>query len=302
VSARAPLAVWLALGAGLVCFGFSAILIRYADDAPALAVAAWRTGFAALIIGPAAVARARADWQRLSRRDWGLIAAAGVLMACHFTAYILSLYHTSIASASVLVTSSPIFIAILGSIFLKERPTRRTMVAIVAAVAGGALIGWSDAQAGAFPRAALGNALALSAALLYSVYLLVGRVVRQRVELLAYMAPVYAVVALCTAGAAVATGTPMAQPASILGLCLLMAIGPNIIGHGSINLALRYLPAALLGLLGLAEPVLATTYAFFLFGERPAAPALLGIVLVLAAIGAVIASERRAAEVDTPAA
>jgi drug/metabolite transporter (DMT)-like permease len=300
--ARAPLTVWLALAAGLVCFGFSAILIRYAGDAPALVVAAWRTAFAALLVAPAAMLRARADLGRLSRRDWGLIVVAGLLLALHFMAYILSLYYTSVASSSVLVTSSPIFIAILGAVFLKERPTARTVVAIVAAVLGGALIGWSDAQAGDFPQAALGNVLALSAALLYSVYLLVGRAVRQRVELLAYMAPVYVVVAICTTVAAAATGAELAQPASILGLCLLMAVGPNIIGHGSINLALRYLPAALLGLLGLAEPVLSTTYAYLLFGEQPAPLAIAGIGLVLGAIGVVILAERRVARAGPPAA
>jgi drug/metabolite transporter (DMT)-like permease len=81
-----------------------------------------------------------------------------------------------------------------------------------------------------------------------------------------------------------------------------MAIGPNIVGHGAINLALRYLPAALLGLLGLAEPVLATTFAYLLFGERPAGLAIAGIVLVLGAIGVVIMGERRVARAGPPVA
>ena len=302
MKARAPLAVWLALAAGTIAFGFSAILIRLASDAPGLAIAALRTGFAALLVLPVAVTPIRREWRRLSRRDLGLVTVAGALLALHFTCYIFSLYLTSVASASVLVTSSPLFIAILGTLFLNERPTGRTIVAIVVAVAGGALIGWSDSQAGAFPRAGLGNILALVSALLYSIYLLVGRVVRQNVSFLGYMTPLYVVVALCTSVVALATRTPLAQPASILWLCLVMAIGPNLIGHGSVNLALRYLPAALIGLLGLAEPVLATTYAFFLFGEQPAPMAIAGIVLVLGAIGVVILAERRAAQAGPPVA
>jgi drug/metabolite transporter (DMT)-like permease len=295
MTARAPALVWLAVGLGMVAFGASSILVRFADSAPGLALAAWRTAFSVLLVAPAALTSARHEWRTLSGRDWALLLAAGVLLALHFTTWILSLYYTSVASAAALVTTSPLFIAALGAVFLGERPGRRTVVATVAAVAGAALIGWGDAQDAAFPRAGFGNALALAAAVLVSVYLLIGRVVRQRVSFFAYMVPLYAVVAAVTVGWAVGAGTPLAQPGKIVGLCLLMALGPGLLGHGSVNLALRYLPAALLGLLSLAEPVLATTFAFVLFGERPSVMTLAGIVVVLAAIGVVIASERRAA-------
>lgn len=296
MASRAPAAVWAAVGLGLLAFGFSAILIRWAGDVPGLAIAAWRTGFAALLVAPAAATGARHEWRTLTRRDVGLIAVAGVVLAVHFVAYIESLRHTSVASASVLVTSSPLFIAVLGAVFLGERPDRRTVAALVVAVAGGTLIGMGDAGDAAFPRAALGNALALAAALLVSVYFLIGRAVRQRVSFLAYLAPLYASVAVVTVGAALASGTPLAQPGRVVGLCLLMALGPSLLGHGSFNLALRYLPAALLGLLGLAEPVMSTGYAYLFFDERPSALTLVGIGLVLGAIAAVILAERRAAQ------
>jgi drug/metabolite transporter (DMT)-like permease len=192
----------------------------------------------------------------------------------------------------VLVTTSPLFIAALGWVFLRERLSARTVLAIAAAVTGGVLIGLADARAGAFPRAALGNALALSAAVLFSVYLLIGRAVRQRTGFLAYLLPLYVVAALTCLGAALLRGVDLAQPLPVLGLCLLMALGPGLLGHGSFNYAVRYVPAALLGLLGLTEPVLASLLAFALFGERPPPLAVAGMAVVLLSVATVFVRRR----------
>ncbi|HYE97245.1 MAG TPA: DMT family transporter [Rubricoccaceae bacterium] len=293
---RVPLRVWVVLVAGLAVLGTSSILIRYAQPAPGMALAAWRTLFSVLLAAPLAWAAHRrppnatdaAPTGPLRGRDRFLVVAAGILLGLHLTLFVLSLYYTSVASSSVLVTTSPLFIAALGFFVLGERLGVRTVAAIVVAVAGAALLGVADAQEGVFPRAALGNALALAASFLVAVYFLIGRAVRQRVEFWAYLLPLYGVAAVtCWAGALV-SGTPLAQPWPVLGLCLLMALGPQLLGHGAFNYAVRYLPAAVLGLLSLTEPVTASALAFVLFGETPAPLALGGMALVLGAIAGVL--------------
>ena len=94
--------------------------------------------------------------------------------------------------------------------------------------------------------------------------------------------------AVVAVGACVAAGVPLALPASTLGLIALMALGPGLVGHGSFAAALRWVPAATLGLLGLAEPVLATALAAWWFGEIPTGATLLGMAVVLLAIAAVL--------------
>jgi drug/metabolite transporter (DMT)-like permease len=295
----APPAVWAALGVGLVSIGASPILIRLAGDVPALALAAWRTVFVTALLVPAAALHARGDVAALGRRDGLLIGAAGVVLGLHFMAWIASVQLTSIASASVLVTLSPVFIAVLGAVFLKERPSRRTLAAIGAAVVGAALIGLSEgASGGPYPDAALGNGLALGAALLVSVYLLIGRAVRQRAGFLAYFAPLNAAAAATCLAVCLAAGVPLGLPLPALGLALAMGLGPGLMGHGSFNLALRYLPAAFLGLLSLSEPVIASVVALLWFDEVPGALAVVGIVAVLAAIAAVVTGRRAEAPAD----
>jgi drug/metabolite transporter (DMT)-like permease len=95
----------------------------------------------------------------------------------------------------------------------------------------------------------------------------------------------YTVVAVVVLAIALVAGVPLlGLPPHIYLLCSLMALGPQIIGHGSFNYALKYFPAALLGLLSLTEPVGGSVLAYFLFDELPTAPGLLGMLVVLLAV------------------
>jgi drug/metabolite transporter (DMT)-like permease len=191
------------------------------------------------------------------------------------------------------VTFSPLFIAILGWIILRDRLSRRSILAIGVGVAGATMIGLGDTASGDFPRAGFGNAMALTAALLVAVYLLIGRAVRQRASLLAYLFPVYLASAVTTWIVLLATGTPVAQPWHILGLCLLLALGPQLVAHSAFNFAVRYVPAALIGLATLAEPVVGTLLAYAFFAEAPPPLTLVGMAVVLAAIGVSFGRFRR---------
>lgn len=290
--ASRPFAVYPALALGLVSFSSSAILVRFAADAPGMAIAVWRTTFAAVLLAPVALPRVMQEMRSLAPRDRRLILGAGLLLGLHFITWIESLYLTSVASASVLVTTSPIFLAVLGFVLLRERLAWPVVLGIVAAVAGAVLIALGDAVgAGAEQRADswLGNGLALFASVLVSFYLLIGRVVRQKTSWLAYVFPLYTVVAVTTWIAALVLGTPLfGYDARFYVLCLVMAFGPQIVGHGSFNYAIRYFPAALLGLLSLAEPVGASIAAYFLFDEVPGGLALAGMVVVIVAVGSSI--------------
>ncbi|MDT7857786.1 DMT family transporter [Rubrivirga sp. S365] len=283
-----PPGIWALLALALVAVGTSPILVRLAGDVPALALAAWRTVFVSVLLVPVAAVRVRGEIRALPRRDVGLIAVAGVFLGLHFMAWITSVQLTSVASASVLVTLSPVFIVILGAVFLHERPDRRTAVAIAAAVAGAALIGATGGDGGIYPDPLLGNALALLAAFLVAVYLLISRSVRQRTSFLATFVPLNTAAALTCLAVCVALGVPLGLPLPALALAFALGIGPGLVGHGSFSLALRYVTAALIGLLTLAEPVISTAIAFAWFGERPAPLAFVGMAVVLAAISAVV--------------
>ncbi|MEM1054132.1 MAG: DMT family transporter [Bacteroidota bacterium] len=297
MTASVPARVWVVLWVGLATLGASAILIRLAgveETTDFRTLVVWRLIFTVALLAPIGLGReARSDFRTLDRRDVGLLVTAGGLLAFHFLGWFASLAFTSVASATVLVTMSPLFIALLGVVLLKERPGRTTWIAILFGVAGAVLIGVGDSRGGVFPQAALGNALAFGAALCIAIYLLVGRAVRQRVGFGAYFFPINVVVLVVTLTVAVVGGIPLALDLPTLGLCLAMALGPGLLGHGALAYSVKYLPAATVGLLSLVEPVVSALLALVLFREVPVPLAVVGMMVVLGSIAAVLWPSRQ---------
>ena len=293
--ARPRFIYWILL-LGVLSISSSAILTRFAAPAgPGIAIAAWRLIIASALLLPIAIPKAAAEVRRFTVRERLLVLTSGVALGLHFAFWIESLFHTSVASSTVLATTSPIFLAILGFLILGERLPRRVVIAIGISVIGSTLIAIGDSsgtEAGEASNATFGNALALSAALFVSIYLLIGRVVRRSMSWLSYMFPLYATAALSVMVIALIRGVPLfGYPAEFYFLCFLMAVFPQIVGHGSFNYAVRYFHPALIGLLTLAEPVLASIAAYFLFGEVPFWPAMVGMGFVL--LGVSLAVFRR---------
>jgi len=294
---HSSLKAWLVLAVGLSAISTSVLFIRWASSAPGEAVAVWRTVFGALLLAPAALWKARPEMKALSVRDWVLIGISGLFLGLHFVTWINALYFTSVASASALVALSPLFLAALGFIILKERLGARESAALVIAILGAVALGWVNRTSGfglgSDPM--LGNILALSAAGFVSVYLLVGRFVRQRRSWLAYVAPVYVVTALTTVAVALVQGIPLfGWGWEVYALCLGMAFVPHLMGHGSINWSLKYLSAASVGLASLGVPVLSSLWGALAFNEIPSWPALGAMAVILAALGMFIHSQRSA--------
>lgn len=262
-------------------------LVRYAT-APALAVAAWRVAFSVLFIAVVVVARDRGRGVRaLSPGDWLLATASGVFLAGHFWSWIASLSLTSVASSVVLVNTQPVFVALLSVAFLGERPTARQWTGIAVAVGGAAVIGWGDFSGGRDPL--LGDLLAVGGAVLVSLYYVIGRRLRQRLDLWSYIAVVYGVAAAVLLGAAGAHPDVelVGYPGSDWLVFLALAAGPMMLGHTGVNYALRFIPAYVANLALLGEPIGATLLAWWLPGIRevPSIQLLAGGTLVLLGIG-----------------
>ncbi len=264
------------LGLGVLSLSWAALLIRFTAS-PSLAVAAGRMALSALVLTPVVVA-ARPP---LSRSGARLAALAGSFLALHFALWTESLRLTTVASSVALVTTNPIFVGLLSWAVLGERPSRALWEGILLSVAGGLLIGWGDFALGG--SALLGDMLALLGAVAASAYLLLGRRARQEGALLPYVALAYGVAALLLLAAAGGGGALPPLPGDWLWIGLLAA-GPQLLGHTSVNWALRRFPASAVAVAILGEPVGATLWAYLLFREVPSPLQGAGVALVLLGI------------------
>jgi len=289
-TATPPLWVPLFLGLGILSFGFSPIFVRWAGETDPYFLAAGRLGIAWALLLPFWL-RQGISLPKLKREKgvepWAIL-LSGALLGAHLVLFISSIQFTSVASATVLVTMHPILFIVLESVIFKHQFSWRVWVGVCTALSGTLLLtigSEGDVLALNDGQPLLGNGLAFSAAILFAFYFLIGRSVRQKSSWLDYVFYVY--------GAAFLTATILfmllAESHSGFGgtawlMVVLLAVGPTIIGHGSLNFAVRYYSATALSTLILAEAVLATLLAYFLFQEIPSALTVGGMVVIMGGI------------------
>lgn len=280
----------LVLSIGILATSTASTFIRLAQGTvDSLAVAAWRLTLASLLLAPFALKACRAEWRRLHTRSWQLLAASGVMLGIHFYTWITSLAMTSVAASAVLVGTSPLFVGLITHFILRERLQRRMLVGILIAVAGSAIISLGDWSAGAHQLR--GNLLAVAGAITVAIYLLLGQRLRGQLSLLGYVFPVYGIAALTLMIVALIVGVPLAgYPTQAWLWLVLLAIFPQIVGHSSFNWALEHLPATLVSLASLAEPIGSTILAWIILQESPSWITVLGGLFIL--IGLSIATKR----------
>jgi drug/metabolite transporter (DMT)-like permease len=282
----------LVLAVGVFAVSWAAPLIRLAE-APALVIAALRLSIAAPPMAALAVATGTAgEVTRLRRRELALLVLSGVALAAHFVLWVSAVQRTSIIAGVVLVTMQPIFVSIGAWLVLGERPTRQLMAGIAVAFVGALMLAGNHLG----DRGSLeGDAMALLGAMVVSVYLLIGRGARARLSTASYTGVVYSVTAVVLLAVVFATRTPLGgHPGEAYVFILLLALGPQLIGHNSFNWALGSLPAAVVAVAILGEPVGATAIAAIVLGEVPTLLEWLGAGVVLTGVYVALRQQRRA--------
>ena len=290
----------LSLLTGILAVSTAAIFIRLAQNegAPSIVIAAARLTIASLILAPLALTRYRSELGRLTHREWAFALLSGVFLALHFAAWITSLQYTSIASSVVIVTTTPLWVALLSPLVLRERVGRITFIGLALALTGGAVVGLSDSCQWLAGRvscpplrtffggtAFLGDFLALFGAWMAAGYMLVGRKLRAKMDLIPYIFVVYGMSAIVLVGIMLGMGkSPFGYPPLVYLWFILLALVPQLFGHSIFNWVLKYLPASFVSVTLLGEPVGSTILAYFIFQEQPGWIKIGGAILILAGI------------------
>ena len=299
VSPAAPLPRHLpiVLAVGVLGISTSGPLARLAASPP-LTIAFWRLTVALLCV--AVMLGVTGEWRAyrsVTRADLRSAGIGGVALALHFWSWIASLELTTIAASVVLVNLHPLIIVTGSALVLRERPSARQLAGLLAAMVGGAVVALGDHGAvGGRAGALRGDLLAVGGAVTVGVYYLVGRRLRMQLGLWAYVGLVYTACWATVAGLALVTHAPLwpTVPADwwrFVGI----AVGPMLLGHTGFNWALRYVPAYVVSLVILMEPVGATLLALVLPGiaEQPSTWTLVGGGVVLGGLAVGTLGARR---------
>lgn len=291
-----PFFPYLVLLSGVLIASTAAIIINQAITLGAhpLTISAGRMGIAALILTPIAWGTKGAELRRIERRDWGLGLLAGAFLALHFATWISSLAYTSVASSTALVTTNPVFVALISWLVFREKLPWGVWLGVLLTVCGSALVGFSDSSGGSGSNPLLGDLLALLGAMAVTGYFLVGRSVRNRLSILPYIWLVYSAAGVVLLLWMTLAGQSLFGLSPLVYLLLLgLAIGPQLLGHTAFNWAIKYLSATFVTVAILGEPIGATIIALFWL-DQPLQPLqILGGAVLLLGIGVATLAEHQ---------
>jgi len=270
-------ALYVALSAS--SFGAMAIFARYAygSGAEVVAVLFLRFLIAALLM-TAVMIVTRRRWP--AGRNLAILAAMGGIgyVGQSFT-FFSALNHASAGLVALLLYLYPFLVTLLGAVFLRQRLTAPRLCAVLAALAGTALtIG------GGIGGEPLGIVLGMSAALIYSVYIVVGS------RVMACEAPLAAATVVMIAAAAVfgvlAATTAPAWPQGAAGwtAVLLIAVVSTVIAMVAFFAGMQKLGAADAATLSTLEPVVTFVLAAIFLGEKIQPNQVLGGAIILGAV------------------
>jgi drug/metabolite transporter (DMT)-like permease len=278
VVARPPRTDALLMTVGVLAVSTSGPLMA-ALAAPALAVALWRNVLGVAAIAPFAAARRRRELSGLSRREWRWAITAGVLLAAHFATWVPSLRYTSVASATAIVATQPVWVALIARATGHDVP-RRAWVGIALSLV--AVVVLTGVDFSLEPRALVGDLLALLGGVFAALYTVAGAEVRRTVSTTSYTTVCYSTAAAALLVACLVGGVDLWGYSGRTWLQLLaLTAGAQLLGHSVFNLVLRTTSPTVVSLALLLEIPGAAAIAAAALGQVPPLAALPAALLLL---------------------
>ncbi len=268
----------------------ASILILFSTSHP-FVIVFWRVLYGTLFM--ASIGAIRGDFSALKtpvvRENWHWLVAIGITLSLHFCTWFQSLFMTTVAASVVLVDSSPIFTAILSTLFLGEALRRRSWVGILIASIGAVFLAWGD-FGGSGIIALGGDLLALAGAVFLALYFVGGRRIAKEMPITVYTSVIYLFAAITTLIICMSFNLNVLvfEPTEVA-IFIALAIFPTVLGHSVNNYLLTKVPAYVVSSAVLGEPIGAALLAAFIFSQIPGPTTIIGFIVILFGIGLVLA-------------
>lgn len=296
--ARPPRADLVLMTVGVVAVSTSGPLMA-AMVAPALAIAMWRNVLGVAAIAPFAAAHRRAELVAMTPREWRWALGSGALLAAHFATWVPSLRFTSVASATAIVCTQPVWVALIARAMGHHIP-RRTWLGIAVSLVAVAVLTGVDFSVE--PRALLGDLLALLGGVFAAFYTVAGGEVRRTVSTTSYTAVCYSTAAVVLLVTCLLLGVDLWGYDGRTWLQLLaLTAGAQLLGHSVFNLVLRTTSPTVVSLVLLLEVPGAAVIAAAWLGQVPPVAALPAALLLLVGLGIVVSARPPDVEPAIPA-
>lgn len=281
---------FVALLAGNAALAIGPWFVRLADTGP-VSVGFWRMLLPLPIL--LLLARREQTTERLDLKRALWIVFAGVAFALDLVAWHLGIERTRLGNSVLLANAGSLFLMVWGLVQLRRAPHGNEAAAMVAALAGGAILLGRSFEIS--PVTLEGDLLCLLAGFFYVLYLIPAQKVREGLGQWTVLALVSIAAAPVLLGLAIALGEPILPGPVGWAPVVAMAITGQLLGQALIVYSLKNFPPLIIGCALLSQPALAALVGYLAFGETLVPLDVLGMALVGAALLLVRTAPRRRA-------
>ena len=250
---------FLLLAVALLSVSSSAWVVRILPDTDAVTLAFWR------MLLESAMVFIISYKNVLSFVPNKKMFLAGIFLGAHFALFFRSIQLTSIAEATLLGTTAPIFTEIYGFVFQKKSPVFVVVLGLFIAFVGAGIL---VSQSSFSETGTLGNILAILCSIAMAFALIVGKDIRKSVGVFEYTRWLF-FFAACTlfvislvAGVSVFSISTEEFPWFVF-----LALVPTMIGHNIFYYLIKTLSTTTVAAVPLGEPVVSSLGALAFFGE-----------------------------------
>mgnify|MGYP002820148061 CR=1 FL=1 len=263
----------------LISVSSTSLIVRVLPSVPALTMAFWRMLIAsALLWSYSSIKKPKP----LNKKNFNRVAVAGFFLGLHFACFFWGVRNTSIANATLLGNTGPVFTVILTLIFYRII-SKKVFFSLLVAMLGIFLIQRSslyDSSSSSF-----GNVISLLSGLCIAIVYMLAKNIRKENNNISYGRTLFFFAAVTIGVLCIVTGESLFSfELKDLKWFLFLGVVPSILGHNSLNYALRYLSPTAIASVPLGEPVIASIFGWFLFGEEITKNSLEGAPFVLIGI------------------
>jgi len=278
-----------------IFFGSASIFIRFLQDVDAFSIAFWRLIIAILALAAILVFLGKKSNFKLVKENLKSFAILGVVLGLHFIFFISAVKDTTVLNATVLVNTTPIFSMFISSFLFKVKPSRLAITGLLISFTGVFIIAYaetmlvsaSNSGTVGFSPSLKGDLEAVLAAVVEAFYLNYGKRIRNQMNLLSAMLPIYVLTAIVVGVLSIPFASQtITFPDKTETFLFIVGLGllPTAVAHTLYFSSLSSLKSFETATMALLEPVGATFLGVIIFQETPANIFLLGAGFVLLGI------------------
>ena len=275
-----------------ILFGTASIFIRFLQGLDTFSIAFWRLIVACLALSAVLLFLGKSFNSRLVTENLKGLFVLSFFLALHFIFFIFAVKDTTILNATVLVNTTPLFSVLVSNYIFKLSPSRMAILGLTISFVGVCIIAFAEAivqsgnSRGLSPNLK-GDLEAVLAALVEALYLNYGRKIRNQMNILSIMLPIYALTAFVVLVLSLPVKSAvLTLPVNAETALLLLGLGllPTAAAHTLYFSSLSNLKSFETATMALLEPIGATLLGVAIFQEVPAPVFALGAAMILAGI------------------